>query len=250
MSNKRKKVSGALGSFVTVRQPDAPKCIGAKLACLDTVYAERDRDEFIRGYHYIYRCKEVKQSARGTTYICVFLNERIKANSPKAMTVPHRDVDNPDHEEIQEFDAKTFEAGRSRWKDHKLRMNAVQRDEQSRKAAAIASAASMEVGGKSECLSPAELEALHCADLMEFVNTYGVEGKNEAGERFLDLHWKPAGRFTIAAQKVGAPARNMVRRENVSTKKTIETQDTGSVWTRVRSTAKKAEKTPDVIRSK
>jgi hypothetical protein len=53
---------------------------------------------------------------------------------------------------------------------------------------------------------------------VKFINTYGVKGNNKAGEWFLDLHWKPVDWFTVAAQKVGAPARNMARRENVSTK--------------------------------
>jgi hypothetical protein len=150
MSKRQKTLSGgggAMGNFIITKQATQPKCIGTKIACLDDVYHERDRDENIRGHHYIYRCTEVKQSARGIRYVCVFLNERIKANCPKAVTVTHRDDTDLDAQEVQEFDQKTFEASRSRYKDHVIRMNNLKKQELAEKAAAAIDASS---GGKSE----------------------------------------------------------------------------------------------------
>ena len=43
-----------------------------------------------------------------------------------------------------------------------------------------------------------ELEELHCADLIEHVNTYGVDGKSIEGHRFLDLHWKIIERYDMS----------------------------------------------------
>jgi hypothetical protein len=125
----------------------------------------------------------------------------------KAFWQSFRDTTDIDAEEFQELDEVTFKKARDHCKNHYVRIRSLQKAEQCLKAVEAAAAASQ--GGKSDDrLSDTERRELYCADLIFFVNEYGVEGYTY-GNRLLDLHWKIVEKYKKQASKEGVNDRNI-----------------------------------------
>ena len=242
--SKRQK-NNSLG-FTVTSKPTASKYINTKIALPDTIYAERDRDDSVVGYHYVYRCTEVKQSTRGITFTCLYLNERVKASSPLAEWEHHTD-DNSRDDEYQEVREEDFKAARARYQDHHIRIKNILKEKMKEKERSNTES----VGSTETSLTEAELEEMHCADLISFVNEHGVRKTDGEGRRLLDLHWRITNKRIEKAKKDGAKDRQMVTRTNVATNEEIHVGDTGAVWDRIRRRLKRANvKDKDYYRSR
>jgi hypothetical protein len=100
-------------------QDKSTSYIDNRVALTDEVYAKRDRVEGIVGYHYIYTVASEIRTTKDLKLDLVFLNKRVKADSPKSVFEPHYDdPSNRDAEEHIQIDLEMYAEGRKRYKEH------------------------------------------------------------------------------------------------------------------------------------
>ena len=125
------------------------------IAMTKEVYAEKDRDDNIKGHDYIYRV--VKEDSKQLD--CRFENQRIKLNSAKAVFQPYRDVADRDHEEHIFISKTQYKVARDRYLSHLFRVNVFKKKE-------AGSSSTNDVAiPKQSALRKEEEEAKWCTDL-------------------------------------------------------------------------------------
>jgi hypothetical protein len=251
-SNKRKKKNGSTpaSSSSLLLSPGytrevISKYLHERIALTDEVYAARDRDETVSGYHYIYQVTEVISARPGENKLkCKYLEERIKDGDPLATFEGYRDSYDLQAEETQVIDLSTYSIAKARYKEHNIRVKEL--------ATAAQKAQEEEAGIDDEVvlvMTRDEEDELWCEDLIEFVAANGVNGKDESGRALIDLQFEIIQSGTKET-KDGKTV-SYTERRNVSDKEqTFKAYDTGAVWRRINSIAenKSGKRNPSVVR--
>lgn len=216
-----------------------PKRIDKKIALTDEVYHPRDRDDSVKGYVYIYRVKEEIRTAREVKLKCEYLDQRIKVGDPMATKETHTDTDDLQAVEYQVIDITTYECARQRYNEHCSRIKLVEAEQRKEAEANV-----VDSDAVTNIMTAEEEEELWCEDLKNFVSEYGVNGKDESGSTLLDLQFELIGvteKDSGDDQGVdGNPPTSVRKRRNVSNHSQVfNDYDTGGMWKKLRSIARR-----------
>eukprot|EP00956_Cyclotella_meneghiniana_P022403 scaffold42413_cov23-Cyclotella_meneghiniana.AAC.4 len=246
-ASKKRKGNNTLG-FATVQTNS--KFLQRKIALTDEVYPQQYRTPDIADYDYVY---QVIEQHTTTKFKCKFLNLRVKTDNPDADFEVYRDVEDRQHEEIQEVSISIVESARERYLLHTRRINLVQkRIERENERAEALEYATQRANGMAAATDRAcsrHDTAAILKDLTDHVAKNGAKGRDpDTGKCLLDLQFEVVS--THEKPGTGKKAGKMVTvevRKCVSTQDVHNSTDTGSMWKKIETGMKKGD-TPYGIR--